>query len=151
MPAKPKDRGHRFGFKGSCFIFMGFQDCFIVLSLKLPCHKPHPGTFRQDDLTPSLDRAIKVYAAEHGMELSEATPAMVKGSQEGLLFWASKGLDCSARGAAGQALNRALDKNPTVKHDIYKWLGGRFKTQIPPQLVCRREASRKSASNGQGH
>ena len=73
---------------------------------------------------------MKVYAAEHGMELSEVTPAMVKGSQEGLLFWASKGLDCSARGAAGQALNRALEKNPTVKHDIYKWLGEDLKRKF---------------------
>ncbi|CAE7276633.1 unnamed protein product [Symbiodinium sp. CCMP2456] len=56
------------------------------------------------------------------MDLSDVTPQMVKSSLEGLEHYACLGLDISARGAAGQALNRALDKAPQVKQDVYKWL-----------------------------
>ena len=106
----------------------------------LACHKPYNSCclLRQEDLTPSIERAIKVYAAEHNMPIDKVTPQMVKSSELGLEYYACKGLDTSARGAAGQALNRAMDKSPHVKHEIYKWLSEGLKKKFRTSWAIER-------------
>ena len=44
------------------------------------------------------------------MDVGSVSTEMVRASPEGLEHWACLGLDLGARGAAGQALNRALKK-----------------------------------------
>eukprot|EP00439_Symbiodinium_sp_Y106_P003788 s7080_g1.t1 len=63
---------------------------------------------------------------------------MVKSSELGLEYYACKGLDTSARGAAGQALNRAMDKYPQVKHEIYKWLSEGLKKKFRTSWAIER-------------
>eukprot|EP00439_Symbiodinium_sp_Y106_P010095 s11787_g1.t1 len=79
-----------------------------------------------------------MYAAEHNMTIDKVTPQMVKSSELGLEYYACKGLDTSARGVAGQALNRAMDKSPHVKHEIYKWLSEDLKKKFRTSWAIER-------------
>ncbi|CAE7837059.1 unnamed protein product [Symbiodinium sp. CCMP2592] len=79
-----------------------------------------------------------MYAAEHNMAIDQVTLQMVKSSELGLHHYACIGLDTSARGAAGQALNRALDKEPHVKHDVYKWLSEDLKKKFRTSWAIER-------------
>ncbi|CAE7208657.1 unnamed protein product [Symbiodinium sp. CCMP2592] len=92
----------------------------------------------KEDLTPSFDRAVKMYAAEHNMAIDQVTLQMVKSSELGLRHYACTGLDTSARGAASQALHRALDKEPHVKHDVYKWLSEDLKKKFRTSWAIER-------------
>eukprot|EP00439_Symbiodinium_sp_Y106_P060893 s2201_g9.t1 len=69
---------------------------------------------------------------------SYVTPQMVKSSELGLEHYACIGLDTSARGAAGQALNRAMDKSPDIKHEIYKWLSEELKKKFRTSWAIER-------------
>ena len=76
------------------------------------------------------------------MDVGSVSTEMVRASPEGLEHWACLGLDLGARGAAGQALNRALEKQPYYKHEVYKWLGEDLKKMFRTSWAIERSFER---------
>lgn len=55
------------------------------------------------------------------MEVDKVTDKMMEETDEGVEGWACRGLNCAAHGPLGNALYRALRKNPKMT-ESYKWL-----------------------------
>ena len=70
---------------------------------------------------PSVERAIREYATFHQLDVTTVTEDVVAKSEEGLEWWACRGIDMSARGPHAQCLNRAFQRFPKYKN-MYKWL-----------------------------
>ena len=70
---------------------------------------------------PSLARAIAMYAQTKGVDPGQVTEKIMSETEEGVEGWACLHLDCGARSAMGQAINRAFQKHPKAK-ETYKWL-----------------------------
>ena len=62
-------------------------------------------------LTPAAElKAIENYAEANGLSQSAVTIDLVESDSEGVMYWANKKEDISARGAVGQQFNRAVAK-----------------------------------------
>ncbi|CAE7376311.1 unnamed protein product [Symbiodinium microadriaticum] len=69
----------------------------------------------------SMLQARKAFAEHHGLLLENVTPDMIHGDASGAVFWATKGLNLSARGPAAQAMGRAIKHRPEIK-ELYMTL-----------------------------
>jgi hypothetical protein len=80
-------------------------------------------------LSPAEKRAICHFAEEKQIAAASVTLGQVADSEEGLLFWACKGLDLSARGPDGQCFKRAL-VHDSGSNTVYKDLTDDLKAEF---------------------
>ena len=90
----------------------------------------------QHDLTTGQLRAIAEYAKAHDLQPENVALEQVQKSTEGVTFWASKGLDVSARGPIGQSFQRALAHHSALK-DMYKDLDEPLRRELLDSAFAR--------------
>ena len=90
----------------------------------------------QQDLKTGHLRAIVEYAKAHELQPEDVTLQQVQESTEGVIFWASKGLDVSARGPIGQSFQRALAHHNALR-DMYKDLDEPLRRELLGNLFLR--------------
>lgn len=72
-----------------------------------------------ESLEAGEERALQQYSKAKGLALETLTIEDVRTSAEGIVFWANKDLDTTARSPMGQCFNRAVAHLPAMQ-DIYK-------------------------------
>ena len=78
------------------------------------------------------------YAKFHKLDATTVDLKKVEDSAEGLEYWACFGMDMSARGAVGQAINRSFAKHPKVKEQ-YRWLTDDLKKKFRMAWAVERD------------
>ncbi|CAE7220890.1 unnamed protein product, partial [Symbiodinium sp. KB8] len=79
--------------------------------------------------------AIKNYASHAKLDPNHVTIEMVQATSQGALHWATVHMDMSARGAASQAMSRALKYKPDVKA-MYSLMLDSFKGEFRRAWSC---------------
>ncbi|CAE7761137.1 unnamed protein product [Symbiodinium sp. CCMP2456] len=86
----------------------------------------------------SMMEARTNYAEHHGLPIEQVSEEMVKGHEKGQVFWATLKTNLTARGAAGQALQRALKHRPDVR-ELYNVLLDAEKIAFRAAWSCSRD------------
>ncbi|CAE7223622.1 unnamed protein product, partial [Symbiodinium sp. KB8] len=111
-------------------------------SLEAPASTKQPGKDAPDQdmkLTDSsMMEARTNYAEHHGLPIEQVSEEMVKGHEKGQVYWSTLKTNLTARGAAGQALNRALKHRPDVR-ELYNVLLDSEKVAFRAAWSCTRE------------
>ncbi|OLP20508.1 hypothetical protein AK812_SmicGene49030, partial [Symbiodinium microadriaticum] len=83
-------------------------------------------------------QAIKNYASHAKLDPNHVTIEMVQATSQGALHWATVHMDMSARGAASQAMSRALKYKPDVKA-MYSLMLDSFKGEFRRAWSCSKD------------
>ena len=82
--------------------------------------------------------AIKNYASHAKLDPNHVTIEMVQATSQGALYWGTVHMDMSARGAASQAMTRALKHKPDVKA-MYSLMLDSFKGEFRRAWSCSKD------------
>ena len=83
-------------------------------------------------------QAIKNYASHAKLDPNHVTIEMVQATSQGALYWGTVHMDMSARGAASQAMTRALKHKPDVKA-MYSLMLDSFKGEFRRAWSCSKD------------
>ena len=86
----------------------------------------------------SKARAITNYASHYKIDPKDVTIGLVQASAEGATYWATLGLDLSARSPTAQAMGKALKHKPDVKA-MYSVMLDQFKGEFRKAWAVRKD------------
>ena len=92
------------------------KDSAAPASAAVPSEVP-PTTAKHAGGDPKVDMEVAItnFACHQGFPKAEVTEGMVQRSKEGVYYWATLKLDCSARGPGAQAMGRQFKYRPDMK------------------------------------